>query len=164
MPNTRSLLFVLWGPHFDEVAAALFVTGFRHVGCQVKVVGLEARPVAGRYGLTLTPDIALGRALSLTKRLYGVVAPCTATPLLRFACDPRLSALLAQAKMVHSYFWAPTDITPALAALGVSAHHWARYPDVAALPAFVHMLAQEYWTHSQRFVPAALNDLSTDGV
>ncbi|MCP4289824.1 MAG: DJ-1/PfpI family protein [Gammaproteobacteria bacterium] len=98
MATAQDYIFVLWGDHFEEAVATIFVTELRKAGLRVKVVGLSQRRTRGAHGLSLVPDLTLEEALPLANRTACLIIPCPATGLNRLASDPRLADFLHQAQ------------------------------------------------------------------
>lgn len=149
MLNGSPIIFLLWGHHFDEAVAAIFVGELRKAGLCVKVVGLEGRPTAGAHGLMVTPDLPLGQIPRLAQRGQAIIIPCPLTRLLRYAHDPRLAHFLQEAQHRQACFimhqgacdeptvcqWAETmNLLLPIAPLVV-------YPDCLHLVSFVRTLA-----------------------
>ncbi|MEM7129682.1 MAG: hypothetical protein AAF702_25345 [Chloroflexota bacterium] len=85
-----SITFILWGEHFEEATAAIFVTKLRQAGLCVKLVGLAGQRPIGKNGLALYPDITLGEALTMAEQASCVVLPCDASTLKHIESDPRI--------------------------------------------------------------------------
>ncbi|MCP4407927.1 MAG: DJ-1/PfpI family protein [Gammaproteobacteria bacterium] len=94
----KKYIFVLWGYRFEEATAAIFVTHLRQAGLLVKVVGLDARHISGANGLTLLPDLTLGKALPLATQAICVIVPHPSSELKRLTVDPRLQEFMRQAR------------------------------------------------------------------
>ncbi|MCB9078360.1 MAG: DJ-1/PfpI family protein [Anaerolineaceae bacterium] len=97
MFQPNGYIFVLWGNHFEEATATIFVTELREAGLRVKVVGLTPQRISGSHGLALVPDLTLDQALSLAIKVICLVIPHTSSGLNRFKNDPRLRHLFSQA-------------------------------------------------------------------
>lgn len=86
---------VLWGEYFDEVAATIFVVTLRQAGLAVRVVGVHGLLAAGRNGLLLHADMALGEIKPLINQVTCLVLPCSRAALKRLENDPRIHELFA---------------------------------------------------------------------
>jgi hypothetical protein len=95
--NSQSLILVLWGNGFDELAATIFVAGLRHMGKRVKLVGLNSQHITGHHGLTLVPDLSLEQALRAVKQVQCLIVPAPVAVLQQFSYDPRIAELLDNA-------------------------------------------------------------------
>ena len=95
MSASHSIILVLWGQGFDEIAASIFVAELRHLGKRVKLVGLNSQHIAGQHGVTLVPDLSLGQALQSANRIQCLIIPAPLAVLQQFSYDPRLAELLA---------------------------------------------------------------------
>lgn len=104
------LVFVLWGPNFEEVAATLFLTTMREAGLRTELVGLTSREVAGAHGLILHCDLTLTEALPLAERAICVVLPCSSATLREVENDPRLQ-LFFQKSLVNTPVWVIPNIS-----------------------------------------------------
>src|SRR5215217_5905292 len=104
MSKRQPTVFVLWGHYCEEMAATVFVTTFRAVGLQVKLVGLSGQRNAGEHGLVLIPDITLDAALALVSNASCVVIPCDFACLYRFADDPQFRQFLQRANAHQAWF------------------------------------------------------------
>ena len=98
MSKRNSIVFVLWGQGFDEVAAAIFITEFRKAGLQVKVVALTPRRLGGAHGLSLGTDMTLERALRVAHKAICVALPGSTSKLAQLTNDPRLGKFLNLAR------------------------------------------------------------------
>lgn len=98
MANKRRDIFVLWGKHFDEAAATLFITELRKSGLRVKVVGLDGRQTPGAHGLILVPDVTLSEAQELNDRVACIILPCRPALWNRVLDDPRVEEFLHNAQ------------------------------------------------------------------
>lgn len=97
MTNSQSLVLVLWGNGFDELAATIFVAGLRHMGKRVKLVGLNSQHITGHHGLTLVPDLSLEQALRTVKQVQCLIVPAPVAVLQQFSYDPRIAELVDNA-------------------------------------------------------------------
>ena len=88
-------VLVLWGEYFDEVAATIFIVTLRQAGVAVRVVGVHGLLAAGRNGLLLHADIALGEVKPLIDRVTCLVLPCSRAAVKRLENDPRIHELFA---------------------------------------------------------------------
>lgn len=149
MHHGPPIIFLLWGRHFDEIDAVIFVSELRAAGLCVKVVGLEGRPTAGAHGLVIAPDVALSQLPRLAPRAAGIVMPCCLDRMLHYAHDPRLVHFLQEAQrrqvcflVRHSELVAAQEQSwaPALQ-LGWPLAPFLAYPGYQDLLAFVHTLA-----------------------
>lgn len=149
MRHESPIIFLLWGRHFDEIDAVIFVSELRTAGLCVKVVGLEGRPTAGAYGLVITPDLALGQLSSLAQQAIAIVLPCSLDRMLHYAHDPRLVYFLQEAQRRQVCF-----IVRHSELIAAEDQLWARtlqlvwpfvpliaYPGYQELFTFVHILA-----------------------
>ena len=96
MHKQQDFVFVLWGDHFDEALASIFVTELREAGLRVKVVGLTPQRISGSHGLILVPDLMLEQALPLAINTICLVIPHDSNGLRRFNNDPRLGEFFSQ--------------------------------------------------------------------
>lgn len=96
--RSQSCVLVLWDTNFEEWIAVTFVTEFRRLGIRTLLVGVQARPAVGAYGVMLVPDITLDAALALADRTCCVVMPCGCADLRRLENEPRLHTLFVRAQ------------------------------------------------------------------
>ncbi|MEZ4710933.1 MAG: hypothetical protein R3A44_27290 [Caldilineaceae bacterium] len=96
MSAAQSIAFVLWGDHFDEAAAALFITGLRKAGQRVKVVGINGPQGRGACGLSLVADMTLSEALPLAKQAACIIIPCNDAALRRMGEEPQVMEFMEQ--------------------------------------------------------------------
>lgn len=149
MPNRSPIIFLLWGRHFEEAVAAIFVTELRAAGLCVKVVGLTGRATAGAHGLLLTPDLSLGQIPRLAQRALAVIIPCPLDRLLCYATDPRLGQFLQEAHHRQALFIVPDSVSnperatqpPQTRAMLPAVATLTAYPDLINLAPFVRNLA-----------------------
>lgn len=137
-------VFVLWADKFEETLATIFVTELRQAGLLVKIVGLTPRPIRGRHGLILEPDLTLDQALVLATQVICLIIPHPGQGLGWFKNDPRIAFLFEQiaanrARVIigASSRWPTTDLG---GCLPVEAN-LSLYPAGEALGAFVRDLA-----------------------
>lgn len=103
MPSAqRSLIFVLWGEHFDELAAVTFVTLWREAGLPVKVVGLSRQPAGGAHGLRLLHDLTVEEATRLIDFMRVLVIPCSRVGGQLLTNDPRIRPFVHHACKHHA--------------------------------------------------------------
>ncbi|MEM7133672.1 MAG: hypothetical protein AAF702_45680 [Chloroflexota bacterium] len=102
--GNRTGALVLWDKFFDESLAVIFVTEFRRAKIPVRLVGLRREQLAGRYGLTLYPDIGLREAIDMATYTNCVVIPCELPGLKRIERDPRIYRLLDRANANNAQF------------------------------------------------------------
>ncbi len=69
----KNTVLALWTNYFDEVAATALAIAFHKLGTRVKLVGPARSKEVGTSGLTLVPDVALERAISMAKRTIIVI-------------------------------------------------------------------------------------------
>ena len=144
MSKDQPYIFVLWGDHFREADAAIFVTVLRETGLRVKVVGLTPHQPSGANGLALVPDLSLDQALPLAAQATGVIIPATLPGLKRLQNDPRISEFLRQADLHQARF-----VLGAMDQAEVAALEWfpftcervSFYPPCEDLVVFVQRLA-----------------------
>ena len=98
MARSLPTIFVLWGEHFDEAAAVIFITTLREAGLRVKIVGLSGSCVKGAHGLGLLADLTLDEALTLADQAICVVIPCTTQNFQRVKGDPRVGEFLERVR------------------------------------------------------------------
>jgi hypothetical protein len=120
MRQRQPVVLVLWGPHFDTGAAVSLVCGLRQAGVWVKLVGVQARPLAGQQGLALVADLTLGQVARLVAPIAGLAIPCAAAYVAPVLIDPRLGelwqrALADDACFVVAHDW-PVALRPTVAA------------------------------------------------
>lgn len=80
------------------------VTYLRKAGLLVKTVGLRPGHIKGAHGLTLVPDLMLGKALPFATRTICVVIPYPIANLNYLKNDPRLVKFLTKAKANRAKF------------------------------------------------------------
>ncbi|NJN97524.1 MAG: DJ-1/PfpI family protein [Anaerolineales bacterium] len=97
MTKFNDYIFVLLGHNFDERSITAVVTQLRQAGLLVKVVGLTPGQISGAHGLTLVPDLTLGKALTLASQVIGVIIPSASADSPALRNDPRLAELLERA-------------------------------------------------------------------
>lgn len=88
---------LLWGDHFDEVAAAVFTITLRQMGLCVKIVGLNGMVAAGHHRLGLYADLDLRQVGPFVNNMLCIILPCSQTNFKRFDADPLLQELFAMA-------------------------------------------------------------------
>ena len=93
----RGVACVLWGPNFDELAAATFTAMLRKRGLRVYLVGISGTTATGQHGLTLGADRTLGQAILLATHSVCIIVPCDTPSLWRAENDPRFCAFVAEA-------------------------------------------------------------------
>ena len=98
----RGIVFVLWGPDFDEMAAATFTATLRKRGLRVYLVGLSGTIATGQHGLIMGTDRTLGQAISLASYSLCVIVPCDTPSLWQAENDPRFYAFIAEAANHHA--------------------------------------------------------------
>jgi putative intracellular protease/amidase len=91
---TKSRVFVLLAPGFEETVVSIATRTLRRQGISVALVGLAAGPVRGAYGLSFVPD----KALSEVERRYpqAVVLPGGLQATRHLCADPRSPAMVRQ--------------------------------------------------------------------
>lgn len=104
MRKHQEYVFVLWGEHFEELAAIAFITALREVGLRVKLVSLTSQKSSGSYGLALVPDWTLEKALPLANQAISVILPCKTLEVKRLEGDPRLVHFCQQAQANRATF------------------------------------------------------------
>lgn len=137
--------FVLWGEHFDETAAVLFVSALRQEGIRVKIVGLAGQSATGMHNLALGADLTLGEALDLPAHANCLIVPCSGGAMRRFENDPRLFQFLSQICLPHTRIIMKEVNTleaTTLAHLALLPDNFAIYDACADLLGFAHHLAQ----------------------
>lgn len=87
-------VLVLWGEYFDEVAATMFIVTLRQAGLAVRVVGVHGLLAAGRNGLLLHADIALGEVRPFIDQATCLILPCSQAAIKRLENEPRIHELL----------------------------------------------------------------------
>ena len=102
--NKTPDIYILWGEDFEAQMAVTFVTQFRKAGLPTKIVGLRNKPLKDVYGITLTPDMTVGQAVSSTNPIGCVIAPCHELEFDRICNDPRLDQLYEKAKQSGAAF------------------------------------------------------------
>ena len=88
---------MLWGPHFDEMAAATFTAMLRKRGLRVYLVGINGTTATGQHGLIIGADRTLGQVISLAAHSSCIVVPCETPSLWQAENDPRFFAFVAEA-------------------------------------------------------------------
>lgn len=144
MTKFNDYIFVLLGHNFDERTTTAVVTQLRQAGLLVKVVGLTPGQISGAHGLTLVPDLTLGKALTLASQVIGVIIPSASADCPALRNDPRLAELLERAylngaKFVIGPLSHPDRAT--LALLPVSIDEIIFYPKEQDLTLFVNELS-----------------------
>lgn len=103
MPSAhKPIIFVLWGEHFDELAAVAFVTLLREAGLLVKVVGLSRQVAGGAHGLRLLHDLTVEEATRLIDYVRILVIPCSHVGGQLLTNDPRIRQLVQQVCRRHA--------------------------------------------------------------
>ena len=67
--------FVLWANDFHELAAVTFATALRKEGLRTSIVGIFGKMSTGKYGLTVTADMDIGKARDLSAFAFTVIIP-----------------------------------------------------------------------------------------
>lgn len=144
MSAKKSFVLVLWGKNFDAVIASIFVSELRQAGLRVKVVALDNQRITGAHGLTLVPDLTLGKALPLANRSVCIVLPCDASRIRYFSGDPRIALLFQRsvendARFVMGAF--NCKYRSDIAKLALPMDEVLTYPECEALFPFVRQMA-----------------------
>ena len=103
MTKVNHSIFVLWASFFDEALAVEFVTQARRASIKVKLVGIYGRPLAGKHGVILTPDLTLTQAITQLDDCGYILVPCGSASIKKFAQDRRLRKFcrMAAQKDIH---------------------------------------------------------------
>lgn len=137
-------VFVLWGEHFSESSAVLFVTMLREAGLCVKLIGLHGPQATGQSRILIQADLSVTAALDLADRVCAIVMPCSQAALQRSSNDPRIHQLVQQATGNGACFFVPLEMPTtcdSLQTLGVLPQFVIQYPEENDLTAFVQQLA-----------------------
>lgn len=146
MRKHQEYVFVLWGDHFEELAAIAFITELREAGLRVKLVSLTGQKSSGSYGLALVPDWTLEKALSVARQAIGVILPCKTLEVKRLENNPRLVDFCQQAQTNRATFVVGRSHTTPLptSALFPAPNLVATYPDNDEVVVFARELANTF--------------------
>ena len=141
IPNP--LVLVVWYDHYDEAAAAIFLSELRAAGKRVKLVALSAPRIRGKHGVRLTPDMMLSEAIQQQSGVQMIILPCDTLGMPSLDYDPRLAEFLVTVcaqgvpLVVSGPMMAPLQTAfPVLASLTLLA-----YPAIEELVRFVRTLS-----------------------
>lgn len=151
--KANKLIFVLWGPQFDPVAASIFVTELRKLGLRVKIVSLSVRKMPGNNGLAIYHDMTLGEAFNMTGKASGIIVPCRLMGAQRLRNDPRAYRLFKEVSankvpIVIGYMDKSTLNTLRLFPPEII-DDLIIYPEIEDLIEFVDQLAKVLWLPAQ---------------
>jgi len=114
---SRSKVFVLLAPGFEEADVSTVTRILRRSGLAVAVVGLTTGPIRGNYGLSLAPDAPFSEVEATPPT--AVVLPGGIQGVKRLSAEPRVHALLHQVISRGGYVVALDEAYMVLRSAGV---------------------------------------------
>ncbi|MEM7535783.1 MAG: hypothetical protein AAF639_26630 [Chloroflexota bacterium] len=134
----------MWGKHFDETSASIFVTSLRNKGIRVQLVGLGGTSASGYHGLTLTSDASLREVAQDVNSAVCVILPCEMAYVRPFEDDPRLQQFMDTANDNHAYILIPhTQKSDQSKLLAKTNGNLYRYPSREQLVSYAQTFAQD---------------------
>lgn len=92
--SKSSLIYILWGDGFDSATASVFASACREKALGTKLVSVRGKNHTGIYGIKLTPDWTLGKAMTESFPALAYIIPSPVGSYAKAENDPRLFEFL----------------------------------------------------------------------